>query len=529
MRVAPPPTLLRPQLQADQSAVNPAGPARGVTAPPPPPRKSRELAFIDLGEPQPPKSQNATIIQAQKPSVAAPPANPARTEPVAPDGGEAPFLIMDNGIESPARNSAGHRTVTEDLDLLFDSTAGAAVETRGEWRGGDQSRASAGRAGAPPAAPRAPEAPPPPAPPPPPRSSAPRLDPVVAQHAAVEPRLSSPRRWNRPRPPRRRSEPARRSAPDFKAIREEPTPSESTTAVDLDIPGIALLGTPVVAPPNAQPPSPRRLPNGLVYGAGGLVLVLGVAIALWRPWSRAPDAGPLGSPRHRVRGRGHRRIGAARRGQHEPRAVRWSAAGLRASGSDRFRDRARPKETVLAAERPDFSADVDVGAAGLTLDGDLPAGPAVAVSVVAPSELARRLTQAERQAQQELAGRLGGFRSLLAPERIGTAEGAGRARATWLERGGGAAAVPRPDRPTGAGLRGQRADRAADAALARGRTAGLGRTPEPRGAGGGGSAGGAHGQPGRARDSSSSRHRTAGTGSRATGSSSPPRRRCRAT
>jgi hypothetical protein len=337
---------------------------------------------------------------------------------------------MDNGIESPARNSAGHRTVTEDLDLLFDTPLGQPAKPA--VNGAAVTRAAPPRAEpAPqPAAPRAPEDSAPPALPPPPRPSAPRPEPVVAQHAAVEPRPVIPTRVEPTATTAPKVEPARRSAPDFKVIREEPTPSESTATVDLDIPGIALLGTPVVAPPYAQPPSPRRLPNGLVYGAGGLVLVLGVAIALWRPWSRAPDAGLSGQP--------------ATSTASEPVGTGGSAL----SGANpalfggRPRDSALPaqtdsviepaKETVLAAERPDFRADVDVGAAGLSLDGDLPAGLAGAVSVVAPSELARRLTQAERQAQQELAGKLGGFRSLLALERIGTAEGAGRARATWL-------------------------------------------------------------------------------------------------
>ena len=80
--------------------------------------------------------------------------------------------------------------------------------------------------------------------------------------------------------------------------------------------------------------------------------------------------------------------------------------------------------------RPNFRPEVDVGAASLSIGGDLPAAQPGAAAV-APSELARRLVRAESQLQEELTGRLGAFRDLLTPERLRTAEGAARARTAW--------------------------------------------------------------------------------------------------
>src|SRR5690606_13810376 len=87
-------------------------------------------------------------------------------------------------------------------------------------------------------------------------------------------------------------------------------------------------------------------------------------------------------------------------------------------------DSAKPDEEIIAA-RPAFRPSMDVSTAGLSVGTDIPATGGGA-KAVPPSELARRLTQAEQQAQQELTARLGGFRALLAPERIGTAEAAAR-------------------------------------------------------------------------------------------------------
>jgi len=72
-----------------------------------------------------------------------------------------------------------------------------------------------------------------------------------------------------------------------------------------------------------------------------------------------------------------------------------------------------------------------------TLDlGTAPGGSTVATpSAVAPSALARNIAAAERTAQQDLAARLGsaGFRGVLVPARLGTAEGVAQAKASWSQ------------------------------------------------------------------------------------------------
>jgi hypothetical protein len=179
VRIAPQ-TTVRPQLQPAAPAPQaepeqPAPKAEAVAAPkaepePVKPRKSKELSFIDVGDvpgtkplrsmmqtqlpepetepeplplpvaeapvvaeepavpPAPPKASAAPVAPAQ-PSAAAAPEPPAPAAPAAPAAAAAPaapeteveFLVMDGGIESPVRTSAGYKTVPEDLGLLFDA------------------------------------------------------------------------------------------------------------------------------------------------------------------------------------------------------------------------------------------------------------------------------------------------------------------------------------------------------------------------------------------------------------------------
>lgn len=409
LRPASPETQLRPQLQADPVPGRTATPR--VSPPPPPPRKSRELAFIDLGEPQPPRTNGVTTTPTEKPA------------PTPPGAGASPvgdaFLVMDTGLESPVRNSAGHRTVSDDLDLLFDSPLHQAP------------RPTTGPVpSVPPAAPRPPaprpaevsrpepkaEAPPAIPSPSPARPSAPHTPVSASAHAAVE-----------PAPPVPTPAPRARHSAGERAV--------TTVPAELEIPGLPLLMVDAVPAVAAPAPMPARVgrSSGLAYGAGALVLALGMTIALWRPWSRAgarddglaPTAAEGANPAGAA---GLTGLAAALPGGQPP-AVGGPTDSSLPPRPDSVIEPAR--ETVLAASTPDFQASVDVGSAGIAFDTDLPATPA-ARAAASPSELARRLVQAERQAQQELGARLGVFRALLSPERIGTAEGAGRARAAWL-------------------------------------------------------------------------------------------------
>ena len=460
-------TVLRPQLVADRPAAAPApAPTAAAPTPPPaapgPPRKSRELAFIDLGEPAPPKPQNVTIVEAQKPAPKAPPQQPQR-------GTEIQFLVMDGGIESPVRNSAGHRTVAEDLDLLFDAPLPAA---------GNVAVAPPPAPPAPPkvettvrpaastpvAEPPRPEEPKPaPAPAASPRPSAPRLEvvkpapkpePSASPVQGAEPKVEAPASVA-PKP-----EPARPSAPRLEALKTSaprletikpaapvapapvPVPAAPSPAAthDLDIPDASLLTEPAVAHPAPAAAGGARARTGMLYGAGAFVLVLGVAVAAWKPWARGEAASPAAAPVTRPASSAPAESAITNpTGGVTALTSAAKPAGRGPDGAAPKPDSAveAPKDEIIAAARPNFRPDVDVGAASLSIGGDLP-GAQPSVTSVAPSEFARRLVHAESQLQEDLAGRLGGFRDLLTAERLRTADGAARARTAW---GAGADAI----------------------------------------------------------------------------------------
>ncbi len=469
-------TVLRPQLVADRpAAAAPQAPAPTAAAPTPPPaapgppRKSRELAFIDLGEPAPSKPQNATIIEAQKPAPKPPQPQP---QPQAPQRGtEIQFLVMDGGIESPVRNSAGHRTVAEDLDLLFDAPLPAAsnvavapppappappkVETTVRPA-----------ASAPVAEPPRPEAPKPaPAPVPQPRASSPRLEmvkPAPKAEPRPEPAVTAEARVEAPAASAPKPEPARASSPKLEVLKTSaprletlkpvapaapapaPVAPAAVAAVDLDIPDASLLTEPAAVPAAPVAAGGPRARTGMLYGAGAFVLVLGVAVAAWKPWARgagdSPDPAPVTRPTSSVPAESATTtpLVGAPAATVPPKPLAGTAGRTpEAAGPKPDSATLEPKDEIIAAARPNFRPDVDVGAASLTIGGDLPAARP-SVSAVPPSELARRLTQAESQLQQDLNGRLGGFRDLLTPDRLRTADGAARARSAW---GAGADAI----------------------------------------------------------------------------------------
>src|SRR6266850_1474099 len=136
VRPTPPPqTTVRAQLQAAPGPKAEA-PVAVTTKPEPPaqprygpPQKSNEITYLDLSNAPKSPRQNAAVVEAPKPSVASPEVKPEPKPQVqaahpSVEGGlgtELEFLVMDDGIESPARSSAGHKMVPEDLDLLFEA------------------------------------------------------------------------------------------------------------------------------------------------------------------------------------------------------------------------------------------------------------------------------------------------------------------------------------------------------------------------------------------------------------------------
>lgn len=443
-RPAPQQTVMRPQLMADSPAPKAAAP---TPAPAAPPRKSKELAFIDLGDTQTDSRRHATVMQVQKAPVATATTKPG---PVAPQGTELQFLVMDGGIESPVRNSSGHRTVPEDLDLLFEAEAAAPAQPAASTAAppkAQPAKAAVAHAPAPKVeapkveaakveAPKAQalkvEAP---------KADAPKVEaPKVEAPRVVAPKVEAPK----VQPPvvaAPKPEPAKVSAPRPEVI-------SSAAPLDLDIPEPALMTEPLpAAAPHPVPDRASSLRMGMLVGAGAFIVVLGVAVAAWKPWSRdggltsgtpaATTTGAESVPGNPTAAGSIANSGANTSTEGGARTAAFGApAGLNRATDPVLppkTDSVEPEEEVIAA-RPAFRPTMDVSTAGLSVGTDLPAA-ASAAKGIAPSELARRLTHAERETQQELVAKLGGFRALLAPERIGTADGAARARAAWIAGG----------------------------------------------------------------------------------------------
>ncbi len=426
-----PQTTVRPQLQP----VTPEPPAARAEAAAPPakpeveeqkPRKSKELAFIDVGdvpgtkplpsmaeshpEPHQPEMKPAPVPIAQAsvappappkvaptptpvvPAVVAPPAPtppvaaapapaPVAQAPVAPVAPPAPpaapaatvpateveFLVMDGGIESPVRNSAGYKTVAEDLGLLFD----APLQNQSDG---------------------------------PPRATA----------VAGAPPKGAPRN---PKP----ADPA-------------PHASPSHSDVDLEIPPVSMIeDSPVV---QLEPAPPKSSSNAMLFGGGAAIVLVAAGLLAWRPWkggsppaeptpavasapaATASPAPPLvGAPAPTpIRTQSGATVPQAGKGNGKPTD---SALATDTAGDDE----------ILAVSKPSFRADLAVPA---PTDFNLGAQTG-GVITTAPSELVRRLVAAERVAQQELNNRLAsaGFRNVLSSEHLSSTSGVGAARSAW--------------------------------------------------------------------------------------------------
>ena len=376
-------TVHRPQLAAEAPAKQPSASAPAKTpapVPPPAPRpvsKSNDLNFLEL-EPHPAPAapaprQNATIIPARKP--------PTPPSPAKPPGKEPEFLVMDTGMEHPIRSSNGHRTIAGDADMLFDTPASETL---------------------------------------PPSQAAVAVPPTPVPTVAPAPAASVP-----PAMPQARSKPP-----------EPPRVATPRVAVveDLDIPGPPLLESPSLAVTAAAEPRPSPVTRGslgLVIGAGAILMVAAGALIFWRPWvartesaSRVATAHPA-TVRTEVQGlppfAGGTETTTAAGALAKPIPVASLPIGIADSP-------AAGGEDVIAAQ-PSLQTEVPMPAPDLELGTDL--APAPTSTAPTPSELARSLEAAERQAQQELAARLGGFKGLLGPVRLTSSGSAAQAQSAW--------------------------------------------------------------------------------------------------
>jgi hypothetical protein len=420
-------TTVRPQLQAAARTEPslPTSPGTEEQGSPHygPPRKSKELTFLDLGTGSPnaaeAKLANGVVeplkADVPRPAAVAPKARasaPHQAEPPKPEtkklapepgepGTELEFLIMDNGIESPARTSAGHKIIPEDLDLLFDApTPEPAGKSQTSGRGiavvgVPPKTPPTGRSGKVPAVRAETQGPGTPPPTPVPASLSPAA-PVVPAAAPA------------------------------KAAVTVPPLEVSELGGDLEIPGGSLREAAVAAAqPELMPASdpPRSFAPVLISGLAVLAVI--AALLAWGLWNGGTQQAGMAPA---VPAPAPMPMGAAptspARPAPTPTPVRPKPEALAKT------DSAGPDE-VIAAVRPSFKTDVALPTAGLSLETDSPANATAAT--VAPSELVKRLTAAERLAQQELAGRLNaaGFRSLLMPAKLATTDGVSAARSAW--------------------------------------------------------------------------------------------------
>ncbi len=420
-----PQTTLRPQLQAAPAPKlqAPAGvtPAAPASAPKPaqpsgPPAKSRELTFVSLGDASPIRG---TATVAEPPRESAPPAaQPDRA------GTEVEFLVMDGGIESPVRSSTGHRTIPEDLDLLFD----APIENTEQPTGGRVSTGKAPKIAAVPARPPA-------------RAEAVPAQPVLRIEATPAPaavKLPAPTAPAAPKVEARVSAPASVPTPIPPTAPSPPPAPRVITAEDLAIPGGPLAARAEDFPAEPLTPVAPRAPKSHGLMIVGIVASLAVSGGLlaWHPWSGGSATTAVAAESVPAAPGAIPTQGQVTGKSANPAPV-TGGPFVSAPGKPTTLARVdslvtRPEEeTVIAAIKPNFSGVVDVGTADLGLGGDVRA--AAAVSAISPAELTRRLESSERQAEQELQSRLSaaGFRGVFAGDRLATNDGVAGARTAW--------------------------------------------------------------------------------------------------
>jgi hypothetical protein len=397
--------------------------------------KTKELTFIDIDGSIVPPEKSATIVPVRKPtprpvprttppaSPAAPPAPAVKPKPDQQPAAGSDFLVMDGGIESPVRTSSGHRTVGDDLDVLFDAPLPPVPPPAAPPKAaGTQVAMGPLKAPAPAPKPAAP-VPAPAAAPVSKKEVKPATAPVVGATTPVT------------------TVPAVTVAAVPAAAAPKPAPAPAATAEDLDIPGGPLVES-EPAGPIAAPMVAAHRPTRVLIAAGIAAVLVTGALLLWGPWQSgsatndvAAQTGPAGLDSSTAGAMAAPATpgpadAAAATAVPRPAIKPVAAIGpAPASGAETLVD--EPKEEIVAAVRPNFRADAVISTADMGL-GSAVSGPATVA--IAPSELARRAEAAERAVQQDLGVKLGsaGFRSLLAPTRIGSAEGAASARNAWI-------------------------------------------------------------------------------------------------
>ena len=423
LRTAPQ-TTLRPQLQpapapapepvSAQRTETPAAAKQETPQRYSPPRKSKELAFIDVGDST--STPKPKVAEPAPRATVAPPTPEAKAEskpapmpiecespgtPPTGPGSEVEFLVMNDGIESPVRTSAGQKAIPEDLDLLFDAPlpekpGESPAPTRGiAVVGAPRKGSPAQRSGKTPA--------------------------VQADSAAATAPVTE----------KTESAPADGSAPAATAIgRIEAAP------VDLEIPSGPLVETPTA--PVADAPTRQSIPSRsnslMVGGAIALLAVVGTLLA-WRPWKGSSSVteataetptftSPLVGAPAPTPIRTATTTAAPGKSGTPTKPADGSPSGTKTDSA--------AEDVVIAVAKPTFRTDLAVPA-----PADLGVGQAVigrpSGVTASPSQLAARLLAAERQAQQELDGRLSaaGFSNVLGAGRLGTASGVGVARSAW--------------------------------------------------------------------------------------------------
>jgi hypothetical protein len=387
-------TEVHPRLQANPApvAAAPAPPKLEIVPPASyaPPAKSKDLTFVDTGvAPTVGKPHTAPAVDVAPPPPRTELRPAAKPAPIAKDAGsDLDFLIMDGGIESPVRTSAGFKTIPEDFTLLNEGESvephAPSLSTTGK------SAALTPRSGKQHAVVIPPEAPAIPAVPAP--SPLASLTPVP-EEVAAEPQA----------PP---------------AVNHAPATSWATGArtsylgggIALVVIAVGLLawkpwqgnGTP--ASTAAQ--TARQQPES-VYDPSPNSLVTPVSATTPPPLGNLTGAGAVVPPN------------GSKTTAENPKAVEAKPAAV---------DSAKKEEVVLAA-RPEFGGGMPVGE--ISLGADVPAKSTA--SAVAPSELVRRLNSAQKDAQLDLNGRLVslGFRGVINPARLGSPALVAAARTAW--------------------------------------------------------------------------------------------------
>jgi outer membrane biosynthesis protein TonB len=360
-----------PGKQAPPAASRPPAPS-----PPPAPvmaRPSGPQPAAKLPVPAPKPKPKADLEFLEVESQAKPKAKPLESgsRPAAND-----FLVMDTGLDSPIRNSSGHRTITGEEEL------------RDALPGPDRDGGAK----------------------------------ASLKHAPVS-------NWNP------------RDNASAVATMAEAVPAAAGRAE-------MVMSAPVLEPEAHHIPALKSNEGkkGLVIGAVGALVLLGVVAFVWKPWApvgakAATEGAPVETPAPAPV--------SVTKPPVEQQTVSVQPAPVQkpapqpvvppAQTKPAPQPAAQPKsdstpaeEQIVAAVKPEFStASIDLGA-----KVDVPT-VTTSGSGVAPSELTRRYNQAAATAKQDLYAKLmaAGFIRIFSVSRLSSADGVSSAQSAWSAGG----------------------------------------------------------------------------------------------